>query len=223
MEVIKVKGEIRKDMGKKATKALRREGLIPCNLYGKNTSLQFSANPVDFKDLVYTPNFKKAEIEVDGESHRCIVKKVDFHPVTDEILHIDLLKLVEDRKVKVQIPVHLQGSAPGVVDGGRLVQTLRKVEIKTTPKYLINELFIDVSKLQMGETVRVKDIDESETFEILNNPSIPIASIQVPRVLKTVEEMLAEGEAPELDEEDEELEGEEEAAEGEETEDAAAE
>jgi large subunit ribosomal protein L25 len=204
MEVIKVKGEIRTDLGKKATKALRREGLIPCNLYGKSTSLHFSADPNEFKDLIYTPNFKKAEIELDGETHRCILKKVDFHPVTDEILHIDLLKLVEGRKVRVQIPVHLQGTAPGVTDGGRLVQTLRKVEIKTTPKYLINELFIDVSEMAMGDTVRVKDIGGNETFEIVNHPSIPIASIQVPRTIKTVAEMLEEGEAPDLDDEEEE-------------------
>ena len=209
MEVIKVKGEIRTDLGKKATKKLRREGLIPCNLYGKNASLHFFANPIDFKDLIYTPDFKKAEIELEGETHRCILKKVDFHPLTDEIVHIDLLKLVEDRKVRVQIPVHLNGTAPGVVDGGRLVQTLRKVEIKTTPKYLINELFIDISKMKMGDTVRVKDIDTSETFEILNHPSIPIASIQVPRTIKTVAEMLEEGEAPALDEEEDTEEGEE--------------
>src|SRR6056297_64912 len=222
MEVIQVKGEIRKDLGKKATKALRREGLIPCNLYGKSTSLHFSANPIDFKDLIYTPDFKKVEVEVDGEVYRCILKKVDFHPVTDEILHIDLLKLVEDRKVRVQIPVHLHGTAPGVTDGGRLVQTLRKVEIKTTPKYLINELFIDISEMVMGDTVRVKDIDESDTFEIVNHPSIPIASIQVPRTIKTVAEMLEEGEAPDL--EDEDAEGEEEGTEGEEgTEEGSAE
>lgn len=210
MEVIKVKGEIRTDLGKKATKALRREGLVPCNLYGKSTSLHFSADPGDFKALIYTPDFKKAEIELDGETHRCILKKVDFHPVTDEILHIDFLKLVEDRKVRVQIPVHLHGTAPGVTDGGRLVQTLRKVEIKTTPKFLINELFVDVSKMTMGDTVRVKDIDESDTFEIVNHPSIPIASIQVPRTIKTVAEMLEEGEAPDLEDEDaEDAEGEE--------------
>jgi len=222
MEVIKVKGEIRTDLGKKATKALRREGLVPCNLYGKSTSLHFSASPGDFKDLIYTPDFKKAEIELDGETHRCILKKVDFHPVTDEIMHIDFLKLVEDRKVRVQIPVHLNGTAPGVTDGGRLVQTLRKVEIKTTPKYLINELFIDISEMVMGDTVRVKDIDESDTFEIVNHPSIPIASIQVPRTIKTVAEMLEEGEAPDL--EDEDAEGEEEGTEGEEgTEEGSAE
>jgi large subunit ribosomal protein L25 len=207
MEVIKVKGEIRTDLGKKATKALRQEGLIPCNLYGKNTSLHFSANPIDFKDLIYTPDFKKAEIELDGEMHRCILKKVDFHPVTDEILHVDLLKLVEGRKVRVQIPVHLQGTAPGVTDGGRLVQTLRKVEIKTTPENLINELFIDVSEMVMGDTVRVRDIGEDENFEIVNHPSIPIASIQVPRTIKTVAEMLEEGEVADIDEESEEAEG----------------
>src|SRR6056297_1369997 len=200
MEVIQVKGEIRKDLGKKATKALRREGLIPCNLYGKSTSLHFSANPIDFKDLIYTPDFKKVEVEVDGEVYRCILKKVDFHPVTDEILHIDLLKLVEDRKVRVQIPVHLHGTAPGVTDGGRLVKTLRKVEIKTTPKHLINELFIDISKMGMGDTVRVKDIGEDASFEIVNHPSIPIASIQVPRTIKTVAEMIEEGAIVDIEE-----------------------
>jgi large subunit ribosomal protein L25 len=207
MEVVKIKGEVRKELGKKSTKALRREGLVPCNLYGKNTSLHFSANPVDFKEIIYTPNFKKAEVEVDGEMYRCIIKKVDFHPVTEEILHIDLLKLVEGRKVRVQIPVHLQGTPPGVVDGGRLVQTLRKAEIKTTPDQLINELFVDVSNLLMGETVRVKHIGRTDQFEILNHPSIPVASVQVPRTLKTAAEMLEEGAVPELDEEGEPIEG----------------
>lgn len=206
MEIINVKGAARKDMGKKATKDLRREGRIPCTIYGKDTLEHFSADPLDFKPLVYTPDFKIAELDLNGEKHRCILKQIQFHPVSEEILHIDLLKLVEGRKVTVEVPLHLDGTPPGVRNGGRLVQTLRKVNIRTTPDKIVSELSVDVSEMDMGDTVRIRDVDVTEDYEVINHPSIPVASVQVPRTIKTL--TTAEEEEAEL-EEGEEGEGEE--------------
>lgn len=221
MEIVNVKGEAREEMGKKATREMRREGKVPCTIYGKDTLEHFSADPLDFKDLIYTPDFRMAELDLDGKKHNCIVKQVQFHPVTEEILHVDLLKLVEGRKVTVQVPLHLRGTPEGVRDGGRLVQTLRKVDIRTVPDKIIAELFVDVSEMDMGDTVRIRDVEVTEDYEVINHPSIPVASVQVPRTIKTLTpeeeegEELEEGEEPEEGEEGEgegEEEGKEEAA-----------
>jgi large subunit ribosomal protein L25 len=125
-----------------------------------------------------------------GESYRCIIKEIQFHPVTEGILHIDFLELAEGRKVKVQLPVRFKGTSPGVRNGGRLIQQLRKVEIKTTPDQLVEELILDISNLKLGNSVRVRDIETNDEIEILTNPGIPVATVKVPRVVIEEEEVV---------------------------------
>ena len=140
MLTIQIKGELRLETGKRAAKAARRAGLVPCELYGGKENVHFSVSPKGLKDLVYTPDFHVTEIEVDGKVHRCIMKSIQFHPVSEEILHVDFLKLEEGRKIKVEVPVRFSGVAPGVKAGGKLTQKVHRISIKATPENLIGEV-----------------------------------------------------------------------------------
>jgi len=185
MESIKIAGELRKETGSKFAKAYRRAGMVPCELYGGDLNIHFTATPLSLKHLVYTPDFKVAELEIDGQSYRAIMKSIQFHPVSDEILHIDFLRLVDGSPVKVEVPVRFTGVAPGVKAGGKLTQKVHRVQIKTLPKDLVDQVVLDISKLKLGQSVRVRDIPVDSGIEILNNPGIPLASIAIPRALKS--------------------------------------
>lgn len=186
METIAITGAPRTDLGKRSTKALRREGHIPCVAYGSEDLIHFSVTPTDVKDLIYTPDFKIAEITVDGNSFRAIVKDIQFHPVTDEIMHLDFLRLEEGRAVKVEVPIRFKGVSPGVKSGGKLIQRLRRLKIKTKPEHLVGEMRVDISKMEINSSIRVRDVDQKlETIEILNSPGVPIASVETPRALRS--------------------------------------
>jgi len=206
MKKIAVTGQIRSDLGKQAAKAARREQQIPCVLYGGGEVVHFMTTHKQVKDLIYTPDFKIAEIQIDGASHRSIVKDVQFHPVTDEIVHIDFLRLVDGTPIKVELPVRFKGIAPGVKSGGKVMQKVRRIKVKALPEKLVDELRLDVSNLNMGDSIRVRDIEAIEGMEILNSPGIPIATVEVPRAMRNLT-------ATDIDGEDEES---EEGAEGEE-------
>ena len=195
MEVISININERTGAGKKNARKVRREGRIPCVLYGIDQNIHFSVRHKDIKPLVFTPNFKLAEINADGVSHKCFVKDVQLHPVTDEVMHMDFLKLEKGRRVNVEIPVRFHGVSPGVKDGGTLTQKLRKLKVKVLPENIISEVSVDISELALGDTVRVRDIPEMEGVEIVNATSIPLASVQVPRALKSAEMEAAEEEA----------------------------
>lgn len=206
MKIVAVKGQLRSDLGKQSAKAVRREKQIPCVLYGGDEVLHFSTSQHDVKDIVYTPDFKIAEIQVDGTTYRCILKDVQFHPVTDEILHIDFLRLIDGTPIKIELPVRFKGTAPGVKSGGKVMRKVRRVKVKTLPEKLVDELLLDVSKLHMGDSIRVRDIQTVEGMEILSSPGIPVATVEVPRAMRSMPAAAAAGE-----EEEEEL---EEGAEG---------
>lgn len=185
MEVVAVKGQKRNETGKKITRQIRAEGKIPAVLYGGKDVLHFSVAPNDVKDLIYTPNFKLAEIDVEGQKAKAIVKEYQMHPVTDELTHIDFLRLIDGVPIKVDVPVRFKGQSPGVKSGGKLQQNVRRIRIKTTPEHLVDELRVDVSKLQMGESIRVRDIDQLEHIEIMTSPGVPVGTVVIPRALRS--------------------------------------
>jgi len=187
MEVVQVKAETRDHVSKSATKALRAEGKVPCVMYSKKGVKHFASVTQDLKELIYTPEFKLAEIDVDGATAKCILKDLQFHPVTDELLHVDFQELVEDHPVKVEIPVRFKGTSPGVRAGGKLIQKMRRVKIKTTPSLLVDHVTIDVSHLELGHSVRVRDIPEMDGVEIMNRPATPVGSVEIPRALRSAE------------------------------------
>ncbi len=187
MKTIALKGAPRTELGKKSTKALRNANLVPCVLYGGEKNVHFSVGPQDLKDLIYTDEFRIAGVEVDGQTYNALIKSVDFHPVTDRILHVDLLELVEGQSVKAEIPLRFVGTAKGVRVGGVLMQKIRKVKVQTTPDKLSSFINVDVEALELGKSIRIRDIQVEAGIEIINSGGIPIASVEIPRALRSAE------------------------------------
>ena len=187
MDTVSIKGEKRTEGGKVATKNLRKLGKIPCVVYGGDTNVSFSTIKKEVKPLIFTSDFKLAEVSIDGEVHKCILKDVVFHPVTDEIVHMDFLKLTAGHSVKVEVPLQFVGASPGVMQGGKLIQQIRRIKIKATPENLVDKLTVDISTLELGDAVRVNEIFPVEGVEIINNGAIPVATVEVPRALKSAE------------------------------------
>jgi large subunit ribosomal protein L25 len=185
MKAIAVSAAKREDLGKKATKQVRKDERIPGVLYSKDGLVHFTTTHKDVKTLIFTPEFHVAELNIDGEDYRCIVKDVQWHPVTDEIIHLDMLQLIDGHPVKVEVPVRFKGSAPGVRVGGKLIQNVRRVRIKATPESLVDELAVNISKLEMGQSVRVRDINAPAGVEIMTPGGTPIATIEIPRALRS--------------------------------------
>lgn len=185
MEIFSLNVQPRTNVGKTATKAVRAAEQIPCVLYGGKEVLHFSTTLNDIRHLIYTPDFKVAEITLEGKTHRCIVKEIQFHPVTDAITHVDFLQLVDGQSVKVDLPVRFTGTSPGVKSGGKLLQKIRRVRVKVTPEALVDQVTIDISGLDLGQSIRVRDIKTPKGMEILNSPGIPVATVEVPRALRS--------------------------------------
>lgn len=182
---IVIKADNRPETGKKESKKVRREGRIPGVLYGIDANVHFSVEPADVKDLIYSPDFKLVELTIGGKTYSCILKDVQYHPVTDAIVHIDFLGLIPGKPVKLELPIRFKGQSPGVKLGGKLSQSLRRAKVKTVPENIQTELFVDVSKLELGQSVRVRDIVVPEGIEIINTPGIPVATVITPRALRS--------------------------------------
>lgn len=185
MKIVALEGQERKDLSKSAVKALRKEELVPAVLYGGDDVVHFSISAKEVRPLIYTGDFKIAELTIGEKTYRCILKEKQFHPVTDSIQHLDFLQLMEGRTVKIQVPIRFTGVAPGVKVGGKLQQNLRLLKVKTIPENMIFEMTADVSDLEMGQSIRVRDIKAEEGIEIMNSPSIPIATIETPRAMRS--------------------------------------
>ena len=173
-------------MGKKATRQLRSQELVPGVIYGGAKEINFAASAKAFKPIVYTPEFMQAEVKVDGATYQCILKDLQFDKVTDKLLHIDFLELVGDKKVVATLPLHLTGTAAGVKAGGKLVVKMKSLKVKALPKDLKESISVDISALELNENIRVEDV-KVENMEILNTPRIPIASVVMTRQLKQEE------------------------------------
>ena len=192
MQVVNIVGEVREATGKSSNKALRKEGKVPAVIYGGQENIHFATTEKAMKSLIYTPDFKLAEIEVGGNKYKTILKDIQFHPVTDEVVHIDFQELVPDHKVNVAVPVRFQGTSPGVKNGGKLIQSMRKVKIKVAPEHIVDELVADISELELGSSIRVRDLMIGEGIEVMTTGATPLASVEVPRALKSA---AAKGEA----------------------------
>jgi large subunit ribosomal protein L25 len=159
---------------------------VPGVIYGGAKEINFSAPAMAFKSLVYTPDFQFAEVKLNGDSYRCILKDLQFDKVTDQLIHIDLLELVEDKKVIASIPLKFVGSPIGVKEGGKLHIKMKTLKVKTHPKYLREHIEVNIDNLELNGNVRVEDV-QVENYEILNSPRIPIASVTLTRELKQEE------------------------------------
>lgn len=185
MQTFTIDGTLRPEVGKTASKADRAESRIPCVIYGgTNETVHFTTTISAVRHLVYTPNFYKVIINLDGKTYEALLKDIDFHPTTEAILHMDFHLLVPGKKVTAEIPVKIVGSSEGVRVGGKLLVKVRKLKVKSTPEALKDTIEVDITPLKLGQSVKVKDLPD-QGFEILNAPSIPIASIEIPRALRS--------------------------------------
>ena len=199
MKSITIKGSKRESVGKVATKALRNADKVPCVLYGGENPLHFSANELDFSKLVYTPNAHTVVLDINGDQKiNAILQDIQFHPVSDKILHVDFYQLLDDKEVNMEIPVVIEGSAPGVMlEGGALVISKRKLKVRALPKNLPDVITVDISSLKLGNKISTADLD-SEDFTILHPDNTVVCKVRTSRAsMSLAEEEEQEGEATE--------------------------
>jgi large subunit ribosomal protein L25 len=201
MKSITIKGSERESVGKKATKALRNAGKVPCVVYGGEKPLHFSAEEFAFKNLVYTPSAHTVVVELDkGRKLNAVMQDIQFHPVSDKILHVDFYQLFEDKPVTMEIPVRLEGSSPGVRNGGRLLFRNRKLSIKALPDHLPDFFNIDISEMKIGDYITVETLKKDD-FVILHPDDTVVVQVKTARAAVVVEEEGAETEGAAVPEE----------------------
>ena len=203
MNTFQLSGVARTDTGKKATKADRANGRIPCVVYGREGAKHFTVAPADVRKLIFTPQFNVVELNVNGADSRAILKDVQYHPTTEAIEHIDFLLLEDGHPVKANIPLRTKGVSPGVKGGGRLVQSVRTIKVKALPQDLVDELFVDIAGMELGDAIRVRDIEVPEGIQVMTNAAVPVALVEIPRALRSANTAAAkEGEAADATEEE---------------------
>jgi len=187
MKEIEVKGQKRTDLGKKAAKAMRKEGLIPCNLYGeaKNAdgapeALSIACPMSELRKIVYTPHIYVIKLVIDGEERTAILKELQFHPVTDALLHVDFYEVNDQKPITVGIPVKLNGLAQGVRDGGRMNLSIRKIDVTAKYQSIPEHLDIDVTAMTIGKSIKVGDL-HFEGLEMATSKNVVVCSIKATR------------------------------------------
>jgi large subunit ribosomal protein L25 len=194
MKTITIEGQLRTELGKGATRQLRSQGNVPGVIYGGAKEINFSAPAIAFKPLVYTPDFQFAEVKLNGDTYKCIMKDLQFDKVNDQLIHVDFLELVEDKKVIANIPLKFVGAPVGVKEGGKLHIKMKALKVKTFPKYLRENIEVNIDNLELNGNIRVEDV-QIENYEIMNSPRIPVASVTLTRELKQEEAVAPTGAA----------------------------
>ena len=180
MKSITIKGSERENVGKKATKAVRDAGMVPCVIYGGNQPVHFVADERAFKDLVYTPNAHTVVVELNGTSYNVIMQDIQFHPVSDKILHIDFFQLSDDKEIIMEVPVKVTGTSPGVLLGGVLRLNQRRLKVKALPKFLPDFVEANISELQMGNKLYVTKL-ETNNFKLMHPDNTVVCQVRISR------------------------------------------
>ena len=187
MKEINVKGQKRSDLGKKASKEMRKEGMIPCNLYGEAKdangqpeAVAFMVPMAELRKVVYTPHIYVINLDIDGKKHTAIMKELQFHPVTDALLHVDFFEINEKKDISIGIPVNLVGHAQGVRDGGRMSLSIRKLVVKAPYKQIPEKLDIDVTAMTIGKSIKAGELN-FDGLEIITPKDVVICSIKMTR------------------------------------------
>ena len=183
MKTFELKGLVRTDLGKKATKAVRVADTVPCVLYGGAENTHFTTTISDIRKLIYTPEVYVVNLDIDGKKTKSIMKALQFHPVSDKVLHIDFLELTEDKPVTVELPVKLEGLAEGVKAGGKLSLEMRKLKVKGLYAQIPENIVINVSELGLGKSIQVAKVSV-ENLEILNNKNAVVAQVKLTRAAR---------------------------------------
>lgn len=200
MESISISGSVRKSLGKADAKVLRREGLVPCIIYGGTENIHFNLEERAFNKLIYTPNVYIVNLDLDGKTYAAIIKDVQFHPLTDKAVHVDFQQIHAGKAVSLNLPIRTVGVSRGVLNGGKLNQVLRRAKVFGVPAKMPDYIDIDISKLKIGGSVKVKDLKIAEvTFK--ENPNQILVSVKAKRGAKIgddadEEEVVEAAEAP---------------------------
>jgi len=194
MKTVEIIGYKRADLGKTSSQRLRDEGLVPCVVYGGNEQIHFYTPMILFRDLVYTNQAHFVHINIEGVELQAILQEVQFHPVSEVILHADFLRIADDRKIKMNIPIRLTGAAPGVAKGGTLIQKRSALKVSAFPKNMPDHIDIDVSHLDFHHAVKVGDVTV-ENLEFLDPKQATIAAVEVSRAAKMAAEEAAKAPA----------------------------
>ena len=192
MKSIAISGSPRENVGKRDAKELRYQSLVPAVLYGGATQTHFSVSAADLRPVVYTPDVHFIDITVAGVTTQAIIQDIQFHPLTEQILHVDFLLLDPKKPVTVEIPIKLTGSSPGVKAGGKLVQKLRKLRVKALPNDHQDTIDVSIEPLEVGKSVRVSEV-KVDKLTILNAPEDTIVSVTTSRALRQAEQEAASG------------------------------
>lgn len=187
MKEITVSGQKRTDLGKKASKALRKQGLVPCNIYGEQkdangqpVAMAFASPMSELRKLVYTPHIYVVNLLIDGESHPAILKELQFHPVTDALLHVDFYEVNDQKPITIGVPVKLNGLAQGVRDGGRMNLSIRKIDVTAPYQNIPEHLDIDVTGLRLGKSIKVGELS-FEGLELATPKEVVVCSVKMTR------------------------------------------
>ena len=191
MKEINVSGKARTATGKKASKELRKEGLVPCNLYGEKKgenglpeAFAFSASMAELRKAVYTPHVYVVNLNIDGKEHKAIIKELQFHPTTDALLHVDFFEVNETKPITIGIPVKLTGHAQGVRDGGRLSQAVRTLNVTAPYKQIPEVLDIDVTELKLGKAIKVAELN-FDGLQIATPAQVVVCSVKATRASRS--------------------------------------
>ena len=199
MKTVQIKGEVRENLGKKYASEERAKGNVPCVLYGGEKPVHFSALEGSFKQLLFTPYAYISEIDLGGEKYNAVLQDTQFDPVTDQLTHADFLLAPADKPVTVSIPVETEGLAPGIISGGALQIILRKLKVKGAADIIPETITVNVSELELGSAVQVKDLPSIDGLEVLNASGAVVVRVQVTRnarmAANSTEEESAEVEA----------------------------
>ena len=195
MKSVSISAEKRVDLGKKEAKSLRSAGKVPCVVYGGENIQHFAVEEVAFNNLVYTPNVYVVAIDIEGNTFNALIKDVQFHPVTDRVIHVDFIELTPGKEVNTEIPVIINGNAIGVRNGGKLRKVLRKLSVRSTPENLPDAITLDITDMKIGEKIYVRDID-ADKFDILSSGNAVVVAVKTARNVIEEEEEEEGAEAP---------------------------
>lgn len=184
MQTFDINGSKRVAGGKKATKALRREGLVPCIIYGGSEEIAFSVEEAQFRNLIYTPNIYIVNVNIDGVVRKAILKDLQFHPISEQLLHVDFLEVTDEKPVTIALPIKIEGNSEGVRAGGKLQVEMRKLIVKGLIKDLPDTLAINITNLGLGKVMKVQELN-FPGLEVLNAKNAVVVSVRMTRAAKS--------------------------------------
>jgi large subunit ribosomal protein L25 len=195
MKSIELKGNVRTTLGKNSSEKLRNKKHVPCILYGGKELIHFSVEEPDLKPIIYTPHVYLIDLEIDGKKHKAKIHALQFHPVTDKVIHIDFYEVDADKKIIIELPVKIEGNSIGVREGGKLIQDLRKLKVRGLVKNLPDEIVVDISPVAIGKSIRVEDLS-LKNIDFLDFKNSPVVSVKLTRAARGTAETAGAEAAP---------------------------